>query len=260
MPFPGSLESQYSNLMSKFLDAINAEYMKALVKVLKESDETVVLNTMHFKVNVPLLNTLKNRLRAIRKGLLKSSTFKNIFESMKGIFTRVDREIVKNIKKQFKQAKFPVPELDLKVDPKTLEDAVELNVSLIEAIPNIQVDEMEAAVLKAVKGGANFEDIVKEVESQSDRGKAYAEFVARDQVGKTYAAVNKERQTQSGFPFYIWEATNDSRTRDTHRALDGTTHSWDKPPLVPTDGRAKNMHPGEDYQCRCIAVGTFQAA
>lgn len=53
-----------------------------------------------------------------------------------------------------------------------------------------------------------------------------------------------------------WVATKDSRTRDSHRDLDGTTVPWDKPfhtilgsvIMHPGDRNAK---PGDFYNCRC---------
>jgi GNAT superfamily N-acetyltransferase len=40
--------------------------------------------------------------------------------------------------------------------------------------------------------------------------------------------------------------------RDMHDELEGTEHAWDDPPV--TDKYGNRNHPGEDYQCRCVAV------
>ena len=260
--FPKNLETQYSRLMSKFMEALNDEYFKLLRVLLKESDDTFVLNSLHvdsYRFNAPNLKKFQDKLKAIRKSISGKKVFKNIFESMKGIFSRVDRDIVKKIKGQFSQKKFPIPELELKVDSESLKNAVEQNVSLIGAIKDVQVEEMEKAVLSAVTGGANFDTVIEEVQEQSDRGKAYAEFVARDQVGKTFAAVNEERQKAVGFPGYMWATTDDNRVRSSHAKLDDTFHLWSQPPLVEGSGSqpARNLHPGEDYQCRCEAIPSF---
>ena len=131
---------------------------------------------------------------------------------------------------------------------------VSLIVSLISGITEKQVDNMEKSVLRSVTAGSDFNGVIKEVESEGKKGRAYAEFVARDQIGKAYGDINEERQGQAGFEEYEWVATDEpGRTRDSHWALNGTIQRWDKPPLV--DGR--NLHPGEDYQCRCVAVPRF---
>jgi len=64
--------------------------------------------------------------------------------------------------------------------------------------------------------------------------------------------VNQHRQTAAGVSRYEWSSSADERVRPRHRELDGQTFSWDDPPVTNDDGDTN--HPGEDYQCRCIAV------
>ena len=179
---------------------------------------------------------------------------------MNSVFKRVDKNIIKNIKKEFKQKEFLIPEQSLDIDSEMLDEAIKKNVELIVSIQEKQTDNLEAAVLSAVTGGSNFKTVVEEVEKQAKRGKAFAEMVARDQVAKTYAAVNEERSKQTGFTGYEWIATNDGKTRPTHAALHGTFQDWSKPPLIKGEGKTpdRNLHPGEDFNCRCIAVPAFQ--
>ena len=44
--------------------------------------------------------------------------------------------------------------------------------------------------------------------------------------------------------------------RDSHRHLNGKRFSWNDPPVV--DARTgRRCHPGQDYQCRCVALPVF---
>jgi SPP1 gp7 family putative phage head morphogenesis protein len=60
------------------------------------------------------------------------------------------------------------------------------------------------------------------------------------------------RQTQAGISEYEWSTSGDERVRSSHDELDGTRQSWDDPPVTNDDGDTN--HPGEDYQCRCVAI------
>ena len=47
-------------------------------------------------------------------------------------------------------------------------------------------------------------------------------------------------------PQYVWETRGDSKVRLSHRRNEGKIFRWDTPP--PTG------HPGQDYNCRCLAL------
>ncbi len=73
--------------------------------------------------------------------------------------------------------------------------------------------------------------------------------------GNAWADMNEEGQTSAGVESYVWVAQRDKFTRPAHAALDDTVAQWDKPPL--TADRSSNgqpCHPGQDWNCRCIAA------
>ena len=72
-------------------------------------------------------------------------------------------------------------------------------------------------------------------------------------MGKTFASINAEKSQRAGFPGYIWNATNDDRTRPDHLLQDGKFFRWDSPPKLNNGA----LHPGEDFQCRCVAEPSF---
>lgn len=72
------------------------------------------------------------------------------------------------------------------------------------------------------------------------------EFIARDQTSKLIGELDRLRQQQIGVDEYDWATSADERVRPTHRSKNGKRFRWDEPP--PETG-----HPGEDYQCRCVA-------
>ncbi len=260
--FPGDLESQYLRAMTRFMNSLNRQYMLMVRQLLIEGDEEFRNNSI--KRNAFDFNKFRNKLIGLREKIEKSSLFKDVFKSMANVFSRVDRKITSNITRVFKKQKFPIPIEVLKVDSQALQSAVSKNVALIQALQDGQVTALENAIMDAVKGGSKFSVVIEEVEKQSNRGRAEAEMVARDQVAKTYASINEERSQAVGFPGYLWQATGgkqgDGKTRDTHAALHDTFHLWADPPTIQGEGAtpSRALHPGEDFNCRCIAVPAFQ--
>ena len=49
---------------------------------------------------------------------------------------------------------------------------------------------------------------------------------------------------------YVWETRGDSKVRVSHRRNEGKIFRWDNPP--PTG------HPGQDYNCRCLAIPYYE--
>lgn len=251
--FPGDLESSYSGVFAKLIESINKQYIIELRKALKEEKIEEAKSRESLKVNQSSYQKLLARLKKIREKLFSKNLFKQTLESMNNVMDRLAGGIEKNIKGEFKKAKFPIPQLSLKADSAELNTAISRNVALISKITEDQSKELEKAVLRSVQGGSDTAGIIKEVERISDEGRNYAEFVARDQIAKAHGAINKDMQTKSGFPGYIWRITNDARVRDDHKEQAGKYFLWTEPPLLDNG----NLHPGEDFQCRCIAEPAF---
>lgn len=77
-----------------------------------------------------------------------------------------------------------------------------------------------------------------------------AKLIARDQTAKMNSSFNRVRQTDVGIEQYEWQTAGDERVRDSHAEKDGQIFSWDSPP-------EDTGHPGEDIQCRCVAIPFF---
>ena len=71
--------------------------------------------------------------------------------------------------------------------------------------------------------------------------------IVRDQTSKTVAGLTEIRQRQLGIDGYEWLTSQDERVRPSHLANSGQFFLWSKPPS--TTGP-----PGEDIQCRCVAI------
>jgi SPP1 gp7 family putative phage head morphogenesis protein len=136
-----------------------------------------------------------------------------------------------------------------------------VNVRLIKSLAGKQLDTIHDVLEKSESVGARVEDLRDELMSTFGVTKAKAALLARDQTLKLHSAITQERQQQAGIAEYRWSTSRDERVRGRpggkwpdglHWQLEGKIFRWDDPPVISKDGR--RGHPGEDYQCRCVAV------
>lgn len=136
--------------------------------------------------------------------------------------------------------------------PTLLRGFVTDNVKGVVELQARHLSELERIVAAGLRQGLRVERITEQIQQHFNVSKSRASFWARDQIGKFYAELNEHRQRSVGIEEYVWDATDDERTRPTHRALNETIHSWNDPPVVDHKS-GRQAHPGQDYQCRCQA-------
>lgn len=77
--------------------------------------------------------------------------------------------------------------------------------------------------------------------------------------GSVWADMNHEVQVSAGVGSYIWVAQRDKFTRRAHAALDDQLCEWRSPPLKASESsNGEPCHPGDDFNCRCIAAPLLQ--
>lgn len=130
------------------------------------------------------------------------------------------------------------------------------NVDLIKSIPADSLSEMQDIVEHGFAAGSSTTDIIREIQNTYGVSKRKAAFLARDQMARLNADLTRSQQTDAGVSEYIWSSSGDGRVRDRHRFLDGKTFRWSDPPVVDVK-TGRRAHPGEDYQCRCVAIPKF---
>lgn len=126
------------------------------------------------------------------------------------------------------------------------------NVRLIQGLGTAARDRMTLAIDDALERGITGPALRERLQEGFGMPRARADLIAQDQILKAAAQLSEQNHKAVGVTEYIWTASGDERVRDDHAALDGTRHSYDRPPVV--DQRTgRRAHPGEDFQCRCTA-------
>lgn len=120
------------------------------------------------------------------------------------------------------------------------------NLDLIEKAGRDYAADVREVLEDPENQGLRVEEIKKLLLERSNVSDSRAELIARDQTMKLNGQMNQARQVEAGVTHYIWSTSHDERVRPDHAVLDGSTQAWDDPP--------EPGHPGEDFQCRCIAL------
>ncbi len=120
-----------------------------------------------------------------------------------------------------------------------------------------QVIQLRKHVQKVILSGNRYETLVSGIQDVYGVTERKARFLARQETGLLMAKFKESRYTQAGVHEYIWGCVAGSKNhpvRPAHKALQGTRHRWDHPPVTTAPGEAdRRNNPGEDYNCRCFA-------
>lgn len=135
----------------------------------------------------------------------------------------------------------PTPEMSVELAKRRDE-----NVQLVVKAARSYADDVRDVFSDPSNIGLRVEDLKKQLQERGSVSESRAELIARDQTLKVNGAITEIRQRSAGVDSYVWSTSLDERVREEHAALEGQTFSWSSPPSV--------GHPGQDYQCRCVAV------
>ncbi len=189
------------------------------------------------------------------------------------VATKFVTRAVNNAKKTFEQnvksATGKAIKLNQKRIDKLTKSYIKENVSLIQSIPVKLQGQMRKLVDEASANFRSSEALAEDIARRFEVTESRAQFIARDQLSKLTADMNKLGQQDIGVELYYWRTENDDRVRDlpddNHRAMEGMLCRWDDPSVFSVDDGVTwqprsyiggpDLEPGQDYNCRCVAEG-----
>ena len=119
-------------------------------------------------------------------------------------------------------------------------------------------EEVEANVM----AGMRYENLIETIQKSYGVSQNKAKFLARQESNLLLAKFKEVRYKDAGIEKYEWRCVAGSANhpvRDSHEKLNGEIFSWDNPPITTELGRpVRRNHPGEDYNCRCVAVPVLE--
>ena len=148
-----------------------------------------------------------------------------------------------------------------------LAQILEQQVDLITSLPREASRRVHDLVTGNLYSGARASEVAKEIMRTGLVTESRANLIARTETARAASALTQVRARNVGSPGYIWRTARDFRVRPeigtknfsrlntiargSHRALEGTYHAWNDPPVI--DPTGKRGHPGNIYNCRCYA-------
>jgi len=131
-----------------------------------------------------------------------------------------------------------------------ISDFADANAALIKNIADTAVTQLGPIVRDGLVNGTSTKNMAKLISEKFKVSESRALFLARDQTASLNAQLSQVRMRSAGIEQYEWSTINDARVREEHVAREGSIFSWSSPP--------EGGHPGEDYNCRCVAIPIFE--
>lgn len=141
------------------------------------------------------------------------------------------------------------------------------NYNLIQSDLKRYIADINSVTELAVTNGWSVKILSEKINSIDTKlSRNRANFIARDQTGKLNGTVSQHRMEDIGLTMYEWSSANDESVRESHALMEGLLCRWDDASVYsddngktwkPRPSGAVLMHPGMDYQCRCVALAWF---
>lgn len=240
--FPRAVETRYAKALEAFARAVSSEIATALRPVLsraraqEEGERQDAID----------IGDAQSALDRVRIAILRRTSDRRIITLLDALSRDLSNTNAQDLAE--------VLGISIRDEPAGIAAMLEQwrteNARLIKSIAEDLLGEVQEIVTETVTAGTRVEALAKRIERRFEVSRSRAKLIARDQVAKANSQLTKLRHEAAGIERYRWSSSQDERVRPTHRRLNRTVHAWNDPPLV--DGR--RVHPGEDYQCRCVAI------
>jgi len=99
-------------------------------------------------------------------------------------------------------------------------------------------------------------DFIEHAEIKKKQVLSALYFISANNIGEMFSDIMEYFCRDSGVEKYQWATKGDALVRPDHEELDGGIFEWDNPPIV-NQATGETGHPGDDYNCRCVAVPVF---
>lgn len=258
--YPPGIEREFQRVTNGYILLVNRVMKKHLPEIRKAAAAEREKNRRQDDLS-DLMKVVDKAFRSMGEELDRETAKYGLREKLEGLANLTRKLSIQEWKREVKETLG----LDILDDyylgefyRQHLQEWIEENVGLIKSIPQDTLSEMQNIVSQGFRTGKTVTSIVKDIQTTYGSKKSSARLIARDQLGKLNSQLTRQQQVDAGVNEYIWSTSGDSRVRDSHQALNGKKFRWDDPPVVTEPGKpVRRCHPGEDYQCRCVALPVF---
>lgn len=145
-----------------------------------------------------------------------------------------------------------LPKTYKEYEMKIYSTAVKTNFELIKSIPQRVLEPMRhdytsTLIEEVAKGKLSRGSFEKQLKLHGSKN---AKLIARTESAKLQTTIIETRATEIGSIAYIWRASNDKRTRPSHKAMNDVVVFWRQPLQKPLLDKMRG-NAGEFPNCRC---------
>lgn len=267
LKYPQHLERDYTRITNAYMRLLNstiAEYTPEIKALLAEYQRDTPDGGARLDANdkgdwTEFSRMLRRVMERAEADLEKKTAAFDLIRKLNDLENRAHKYSIREWKRVVRQT-LGINIFDDYYDGKFFRDNtrqwVLQNVDLITTIPQQTLKRMYNVISGGQYAGKTAAEIGRQIQDAYNVSKSHARFIARDQMAKLNARITQQQQTDAGITKYVWRTVGDGRVRESHRHLNGKRFKYSDPPVVdPKTGRRAN--PGEDYQCRCVALPVF---
>lgn len=246
----------------KFYGTFNAAIGKELRKIganFNSLDKTYFIKAVNIPMNIrAVIGEANSKFQGQQNALMDTLNKMTIAPQLefKDILSKLDGMFI-DLNKQF-SASIPhglaVPMVLTDNMKETIAEDYTYNLNLyIKDWYSQDIIKLRQRVQDAVNYGYRSNHMRDVLEAEYGVDERKAAFLARQESSLLVSKYRETRYKASGLNRYKWSTSEDARVRHDHKILDGKIFDWDHPPVTDEATGARN-NPGEDYNCRCVAI------
>lgn len=255
--FPADAELSYNLIVGEFMEALTENLEKAYEDLSEayENENPTERNDSLYGAFGDSVDKFVNVVAAAAGALISELIVKRI----KLVVDSVRKSAVKGWSETVWDT------LEVEVDEDYYDDEffgdlttewTEENIQYIENTTGSMIDKMAGDFMQLYIAGVAVMALHEQMSRRKQSALKHLNFITGDQISKLNAGMYKLEFLDAGVDTYEWVTRKDDRVREWHRNLEGQIFSFDDPPEMES---GEHCNPGEDYNCRCVAVPVFKA-
>lgn len=279
--YPRAIEAKYKTKLSSYFQPL----INYVNKFLEENEDALLRgDSMRLKLDVLPGGTFRRMITSLEGWLsVYMPTVPELKEGQNNVILMGLNQTAEQLKayedKQFQKQLQNGIGVSFQTDaswwPNTKATWAGNNYNLIVSNARNYVNQINNLAEQAVVNGWSPKQLQEQIKKASNGlSDKKCRLLARDQIGKLQGQVAEAQMEEIGLEMYIWDTSGDERVRGnpagkyptavpSHYVMDGCLCRWDNATLYSKDNgktwidrpaNAVKLHPGQDIQCRCVAL------
>ena len=249
--YPKMIEAEYYKALKSISDNMKRIVKEDLLPVLKAKQSEYTADGI-----VEDIMIIFDRLRAFESPFMAIQTASKMVRS-------IDKISLEKLRTSINQ-RFSIDMPDMFAREgieKFVTASIAKNATLIKSIPSEFIKDIETKIYNGVSSGSAYKTIeesiigIDGITSSFGKLENRVKLIARNEVSTITGQINKQRLQSIGVSKFIWQSSNDERTRDSHADLDGQAFSYDD---LPTNENGQEIYPSSEINCRCTSIPVFE--